>query len=220
MERNIFKYGNDEIEVRWDQKRCIHAAACVKGLPAVFDIDRKPWIDPDKASVEEIREVIHTCPSGALSYTVHTSEATESVPETNQIIIDEDGPLYASGDIQVLNSEGEEIMRDTRIAFCRCGASSNKPLCDLSHDKAGFKADTSFNPERLELEPSESADGTLTVTLIPNGPFVVTGNYEVSSGASGPVTRTQKKMSFCRCGASANKPFCDGAHRKAGFVSE
>ena len=35
--------------VTYDVKRCIHAAECVRGLPAVFDSNAKPWINPDGA---------------------------------------------------------------------------------------------------------------------------------------------------------------------------
>lgn len=220
MESNIFKYGNDEIEVSWDQKRCIHAAECVHRSPDVFDVNRKPWIDPDSSDVESLRETIHACPSGALKYTIKTTGESEKTPSGNLIEIVENGPLYISGDIQIVDKEGNEVLKDTRVALCRCGASANKPLCDLSHDKASFQAGTAFNPERLDLEPSDSADGTLTVTLVPNGAFVVTGKYKVTSGEQGPDTVTQKKMSFCRCGASANKPFCDGSHRAIEFISE
>jgi CDGSH-type Zn-finger protein len=35
--------------------------------------------------------------------------------------------------------------------------------------------------------------------------------------ASDGTAVTREKGAFCRCGASANKPFCDGAHRGIGF---
>ena len=38
--------------------------------------------------------------------------------------------------------------------------------------------------------------------------------------ADGNVVETKTDFSLCRCGASKEKPFCDGSHRDAGFVSE
>jgi uncharacterized Fe-S cluster protein YjdI len=40
----------------------------VRGLPAVFEVDRRPWIDPEAASAEQVIEVIDRCPSYALGY--------------------------------------------------------------------------------------------------------------------------------------------------------
>jgi uncharacterized Fe-S cluster protein YjdI len=37
-------YANDQIEVIWEPRFCIHAAECLRGLPAVFDSRRRPWI--------------------------------------------------------------------------------------------------------------------------------------------------------------------------------
>jgi CDGSH-type Zn-finger protein len=56
------------------------------------------------------------------------------------------------------------------------------------------------------------------ITVRPNGPLVVEGAVRVSD-ADGNVWDTSAKPAFglCRCGASANKPFCDGAHNKIGF---
>ncbi|GAA2064418.1 hypothetical protein GCM10009757_50090 [Streptomyces cheonanensis] len=48
--------------------RCRHAAACVHGLPEVFDTARRPWIRPDGAEAERLAEVVRRCPSGALQY--------------------------------------------------------------------------------------------------------------------------------------------------------
>tara|TARA_R110002124_G_scaffold208776_2_gene375088 strand:+ start:1336 stop:1995 length:660 start_codon:yes stop_codon:yes gene_type:complete len=218
MDSKIFSYENKELEVTWDLKRCIHAKECVHGLPHVFDPDKKPWIDLDQESdSEKIVETIQRCPTGALQYHFKHKENPETPPPTNTLTINADGPLYAHGNIVIQDAEGNEILRETRLAFCRCGKSSNKPLCDNSHIKAEFKADTSYNPERLELEPQENEGGELIIKLIENAPFVVEGNYEVIGGDQS--TKTCKKMSFCRCGASENKPFCDGSHKKVGFVS-
>jgi CDGSH-type Zn-finger protein len=57
------------------------------------------------------------------------------------------------------------------------------------------------------------------ITPIDNGPIVVQGNFtlEDSAGKSfGLAGRT--RISLCRCGHSANKPFCDGAHKAANFT--
>ena len=69
------EHRNDQIVVRFDPKLCVHSAQCVKGLPAVFDVTRKPWINVDGASVESIRRQVEACPSRALSYELPSGEA-------------------------------------------------------------------------------------------------------------------------------------------------
>lgn len=54
MKSKIFSYDGESLSVTWDQKRCIHAATCVHGLPDVFDPGRRPWIDLDQASADAI----------------------------------------------------------------------------------------------------------------------------------------------------------------------
>ena len=61
-------------------------------------------------------------------------------------------------------------------------------------------------------------DGPLRVTPLANGPLLVQGSVEVISGTGRTVQRFEK-AALCRCGASANKPFCDGSHERVGFDS-
>lgn len=59
------------------------------------------------------------------------------------------------------------------------------------------------------------------VTVRNNGPLRVEGDFEIvdhDGNAFGLAGRTT--ISLCRCGQSANKPFCDGTHSKVGFKSE
>jgi uncharacterized Fe-S cluster protein YjdI len=62
------EYKGDKITISYDQNICIHAGECVKNLPAVFDVRLQPWVNPNGASVSEVKRVIGMCPSGALSY--------------------------------------------------------------------------------------------------------------------------------------------------------
>jgi uncharacterized Fe-S cluster protein YjdI len=62
------EYRNDKIVVRYDPAICIHAGECVRGLPSVFNVAKKPWIDIDGASPETIVDQVKRCPSGALTY--------------------------------------------------------------------------------------------------------------------------------------------------------
>jgi uncharacterized Fe-S cluster protein YjdI len=64
----IREYSADGIVVTWEPGRCEHAAECVRGLPRVFNRDRRPWIDATGAAVDEIVTVIDRCPSFALGY--------------------------------------------------------------------------------------------------------------------------------------------------------
>lgn len=54
------------------------------------------------------------------------------------------------------------------------------------------------------------------ITTLPNGPFKVDGLIELRD-AEGNVFTTKETAYLCRCGHSAGKPFCDGAHAKQGF---
>lgn len=63
------KYSNGEITVLWQPDKCIHAAECVKGLPEVFNVNKRPWVDIDAATTEKIIATVNKCPSRALSFT-------------------------------------------------------------------------------------------------------------------------------------------------------
>ena len=56
----------------------------------------------------------------------------------------------------------------------------------------------------------------VTIEVRPNGPYIVNGSIELRD-ANGNVLPTQSRTVLCRCGASTNKPFCDGTHSKVGF---
>ncbi len=59
------------------------------------------------------------------------------------------------------------------------------------------------------------------ILVKPNGPLLVSGEINLVDGAEkafGLGGRTT--IAFCRCGNSANKPFCDGTHNKIGFQSD
>ena len=54
------------------------------------------------------------------------------------------------------------------------------------------------------------------IETIKNGPYIVTGEVELID-AEGNKYPVEKRMALCRCGASTEKPFCDGTHSKIGF---
>lgn len=67
------EYAAGEITVIWQPKKCIHAGVCVKTLPKVYNPKERPWLKPENATSEELRNQIDLCPSGALSYKFNTA---------------------------------------------------------------------------------------------------------------------------------------------------
>ena len=58
-----------------------------------------------------------------------------------------------------------------------------------------------------------------TVHVHSDGPLLVTGDLRIGiPGGDEPVAET--RVFLCRCGASKNKPFCDGMHNRSDFTAE
>jgi 3-phenylpropionate/trans-cinnamate dioxygenase ferredoxin subunit len=52
----------------------------------------------------------------------------------------------------------------------------------------------------------------------PNGPYLIEGPVDVYDTAGNKIaTDDRPRIALCRCGASSNKPFCDGTHSRIGF---
>lgn len=123
----------------WEPAFCIHVAECLRGLPAVFDSQRRPWIVVDNGSPDEIGGVIEHCPTGALHFRRRDGGPQEPVPEETTVQERPNGPLFVRGKIRIFGQDRKLLREDTRVALCRCGASQNKPFCDGSHRRVGFR---------------------------------------------------------------------------------
>lgn len=134
------EYRTDEIAVYWEPEYCIHAAACLIGLPQVFDVGRRPWVAIDAASADEVARVVMRCPTGALSFKRVDGGEQEPAPEETSVQPRTNGPLFVRGRVKVVGMQGNVLREATRAAFCRCGQSSNKPFCDGTHRAIGFQA--------------------------------------------------------------------------------
>ena len=55
------------------------------------------------------------------------------------------------------------------------------------------------------------------ITATKNGPYKVEGPIELLGPDGSPIETKKRTIWLCRCGASSNKPFCDGTHSKVGF---
>jgi CDGSH-type Zn-finger protein/uncharacterized Fe-S cluster protein YjdI len=198
--------------LRFEAKRCIHSRNCVLGAPDVFLANVKgPWLHPEAVAVEELAAIAQSCPSGAITYERTDGGPQESAPKVNVARVRENGPLAVHGAIDLA---GRGAM--FRATLCRCGASKNKPFCDGSHTAASFAA--TGEPATQPSDPLEQRGGPLSVVPTPNGPLQVRGNLEICAGTGRTVKRVTS-ANLCRCGGSANKPFCDGTHARIGFRS-
>lgn len=203
----------EKLELMFETRRCIHARFCVTGAPNVFLANvQGPWIHPDAMPVERVVEVAHACPSGAIRYRRVDGAKDETAPPVNLASVRERGPYAFRGQLQI-----DGAASGFRATLCRCGASKNKPFCDGSHTAAGF--DASGEPPSREADVLPVRDGVLAIDPELNGPLAVRGNLEIISGTGRVVSRVTSAR-LCRCGGSANKPFCDGTHAKIAFRTD
>ena len=134
-------YRTAQLEVLWEPKLCIHAGNCFRGLPNVFRPQTRPWVKLEAATPDQIAEVVMRCPTGALHFERLDDGPAERPEAETTINVRPNGPLYVRGHVRIIGPGGHLIREDTRVALCRCGHSENKPFCDGTHQKVGFKAE-------------------------------------------------------------------------------
>lgn len=211
----VHPFPGQAVQVNWDARLCIHVGECGRANNDLFVGGRKPWCQPDLVTLEDTVEVVHRCPTGALTY-ARADGVAEAPAAENTAVIANNGPLYLTGDLAIDGAAADMPGVATRAALCRCGLSKNKPFCDNSHEAGGFVDRGAVGDPGPGLT---ATGGPLAVRRVPNGPLLVSGNLKIVT-AAGRVAWQGSKCALCRCGQSKNKPFCDGAHRAAGFEAE
>lgn len=132
-------YRSGKFTIHDNRAICAHAGRCTDGLPAVFKYGSEPWIDPDGASAAAISQTVRTCPSGALSYSVDGVEHRDDPQREPALTVGKDGPYEVVGGIDLPGASWGQGASTEHYALCRCGTSTNKPFCDGSHARVGFK---------------------------------------------------------------------------------
>jgi uncharacterized Fe-S cluster protein YjdI len=133
------RYTNGELTVVWKPEVCIHSKICWHGLPEVFNPQARPWVNAEGALTKEIAAQIDKCPSGALAYFYNAEGEEKSVEGESIVEVTANGPLLVYGNLIIKDAAGNETEKRKVTAFCRCGASANKPYCDGSHTKINFQ---------------------------------------------------------------------------------
>ncbi len=91
--------------------------------------------------------------------------------------------------VQMENGSNAEIM--AAIDKCPSGA--------LSYENAAATASPTANTQNIDIKD--------------NGPIIIDGPTQINYKGE-TLENDSKKIALCRCGASQNKPYCDGSHSK------
>lgn len=134
----------------------------------------------------------------------------------NRIELTQDACYHCTGRLQLRAADGTPLAEMDETWLCACGGSAEKPYCDGSHERNGFRSGV---PGTQPEQPQPAGeDEVLIIRTRRDGPLKLDGPFEVIA-ADGTLLMRGIETALCRCGQSASKPFCDGTHRKAGFVA-
>ncbi len=145
-ERQVTLKGGTGIVVRRDMSLCIYSGFCGNRIAHLHDI--VPHTDDTQVRAQVIAMVEH-CPSGGTTYSIEEGEADIEPDLPRQIAVVTEitsdgpiaGPLWVTGYITVERADGQALETRNRVTLCRCGLSTNKPLCDGTHRTEGVTED-------------------------------------------------------------------------------
>ncbi|SKC84840.1 Zn-finger domain of CDGSH type-containing protein [Burkholderia sp. CF099] len=60
---------------------------------------------------------------------------------------------------------------------------------------------------------------TAIITTQNDGPYHITGDFQITTQSGQPIAAGKNEVWLCRCGQSSHKPLCDGSHKKVRFSS-
>ena len=131
-------------------------------------------------------------------------ERARAYPGTGMTLHDDRGLCAHASFCATKQTNAWKMMRETEDTATRSHAMAMVERCPsgaITYDVDG---------ERNE------PDLPVRVNVIEDGPLFVSGGVPVSRADGAPL-ETRNRMALCRCGASSNKPFCDGTHVEVGF---
>ena len=153
MSGRLQVYETNQVRVTFDPGKCAHSGVCLRSLPAVFDIARRRWIDPARASADAVMAAVAKCPSGALQSNLVTAvHAAVAIPDGTRpageamrivaarpdapltITVQDKAGLLVEGTFKVVDAAGNVLRDGVKCTLCRCGHSRNKPFCDGTHN--------------------------------------------------------------------------------------
>ena len=126
----------DGVVMTDDQSLCTDAGFCGDRSSNVWNMIRGT---PDPSVRDRLMRMVSLCPSGRLAYSLGKEAEPVEPPYEASIYMQDDGPLWVRGRIPVAAADGEVYEIRNRVTLCRCGRSDNKPLCDGSHKRTGFR---------------------------------------------------------------------------------
>lgn len=212
-------YEAGAIRVHWDSSRCIHTGICLRTLPPVFDVRRRPWVDLQGAEANAVADAVERCPTGALRYERLDGPEGERPQRPTVVWPIEDGPLLMVGDLDVRGPDDEPITHETRLTLCWCGLSHNQPFCDNSHRRRNWRSGPSTEPPQPPPAAREHAGEKPTMVVARRDASLdVCGELRIYHSDGREMVNAGRVL-LCRCGQSANKPFCDSSHEPVGFKS-
>jgi len=130
--------GSRNIVIRKDMDLCTEAGFCANRMTSIAEM--ATHADDSQVRALAISMIEH-CPSGALTYALKEGEPDieadmpEQIAVTTEVLLEGSigGPLWVTGNIPIIRSDGKPFERRNRVTLCNCGLSHNKPLCDGTH---------------------------------------------------------------------------------------
>lgn len=126
------------VTVKRDFSLCMGAHFCTNHNVPITKLAQKT---ADSGVRIQVMSMIENCPSGSYAYSVDGEEMEPDLPQSIAVLSEGAGAgcLWVTGNIHIERSDGKPFETRNRVTLCRCGQSKNKPLCDGTHRKVGFK---------------------------------------------------------------------------------
>ncbi len=135
-----YSYEAAGIAVHYNKLLCSHAGECNSRAPSIFDPGKRPWVQFGADDLALLEEVVAACPSGALSLEIKGTARDWKRSDKVEIRAEKNGPLRVKN-VAIDAGYWADGQTTQEYVLCRCGHSGNKPFCDGSHIKAGWKED-------------------------------------------------------------------------------
>lgn len=132
---------------------------------------------------------------------------------------------YSNGEVTVVWKPGmcihsakcveglPEVFRPKEKPWIKPDAASTESVINQVKSCPSGALSYYMNGEEVKVEEKVE---DISIEVIKNGPLIVFGALDITH-CDGRIEKKETRASFCRCGHSENKPFCDGAHKRKGF---